>query len=91
MPQSKPANARRDSTTCVASDIGYSLKATGGVTIALVPSRERKRRQPGHATDDPAFVGCHQLGHPGILVHFDFTGGTCENGRAAADRNRASV
>ena len=37
------------------------LKATRGVTIALVSSRERKRRQPGLATDDPAFVGWHQL------------------------------
>src|SRR6266850_24677 len=36
-------------------------KATRGVTIALVSSRERKRRQPGLATDDPAFVGWHQL------------------------------
>ena len=37
------------------------LKATRGVTIALVSSRDRKRRQPGLATDDPAFVGWHQL------------------------------
>jgi hypothetical protein len=37
------------------------LKATRGVTIAVVSSRERKRRQPGLATDDPAFVGWHQL------------------------------
>ena len=37
------------------------LKATRGVTIALVSSRERKRRQPRLATDDPAFVGWHQL------------------------------
>ena len=36
------------------------LKATRGVTIAVVSSRERKRRQPGLATDDPAFVGRHQ-------------------------------
>ncbi len=32
------------------------LKATPGVTIAVVSSRERKRRQPGLATDDPAFA-----------------------------------
>ena len=37
------------------------LKATRSVTIALVSSRERKRQQPGLATDDPAFVGWHQL------------------------------
>src|SRR5882672_5806531 len=37
------------------------LKATRGVTIALVSSRQRKRRQPGLATDDPAFVRWHQL------------------------------
>src|SRR5688572_15143295 len=62
------------------------LKATRGVTIALVSSRERKRRQPGLATDDPAFVGWPQLvrGIQGPQVHFDFVGGACENGRAAA-------
>ena len=37
------------------------LKATRGVTIAVISSRERKRWQPGLATDDPAFVGWHQL------------------------------
>ena len=37
------------------------LKATRAVTIVVVSSRERKRRQPGLATDDPAFVGWHQL------------------------------
>src|SRR5262249_19286371 len=40
---------------------GLRLKAARGVTIALVSARERKRRQPGLATDDPAFVGWHQL------------------------------
>src|SRR5438094_7105036 len=62
------------------------LKATRGVTIALVSSRERKRRQPGLATDDPAFVGRHQLvrGIQGSQVHFDFVCAACENGRAAA-------
>src|SRR6266496_2909959 len=62
------------------------LKATRGVTIALVSSRERKRRQPGLATDDPAFVGWHQLvrGIQGSQVHFDFVGGARENRRAAA-------
>src|SRR6266446_1021632 len=62
------------------------LKATRGVTIALVSSRERKRRQPGLATDDPAFVGWHQLvrGIQGSQVHFDFVCGARENGRAAA-------
>src|ERR1700693_4015258 len=66
------------------------LKATRGVTIALVSSRERKRRQPGLATDDPAFVGWHQLvrGIQGSYVHFDFVCGACENGRAAAEPER---
>src|SRR6266498_2997315 len=61
------------------------LKATRGVTIVVVSSRERKRRQPGLATDDPALVGWHQLvrGIQGPQVHFDFVGGACENGRAA--------
>src|ERR1700722_20168415 len=35
-------------------------KATRGVTIAVILSRERKRRQPGLAMDNPAFVGWHQ-------------------------------
>src|SRR5262245_8922019 len=62
------------------------LEATCGVTIALVSSRERKRRQPGLATDDPAFVGWHQLvrGIQGSQVHFDLVCGARENGRAAA-------
>src|SRR5919106_5615664 len=62
------------------------LKATRGVTIAVVSSRERKRRQPGLATDDPAFVGWHQLvrGIQGSYVHFDFVCAACENGGAAA-------
>src|SRR3954465_4711280 len=62
------------------------LEATRGVTIALVSSRERKRRQPGLATDDPAFVRRHQLvrGIQGSQVHFDLVGGACEDGRAAA-------
>src|SRR5690349_16140632 len=33
------------------------LEATRGITIAFVPPRERKRRQPGLAANDPAFVG----------------------------------
>src|SRR5450631_2463753 len=66
------------------------LEATRGVTIALVSSRERKRRQPGLATDDPAFVGWHQLvrGIQGSYVHFDFVCGACENGRAAAETEK---
>jgi hypothetical protein len=62
------------------------LKATRGVTIAIVSSLERKRRQPGLATDDPAFVGWHQLvsGIQGSYVHFDFVCAASENGRAAA-------
>src|SRR4029434_3346767 len=66
------------------------VKATCGVTIAVVSSRERKWRQPGLATDDPAFVGWHQLvrGIQGSQVHFDFVGGTRENGRTAAGTER---
>src|SRR5690348_12197857 len=37
------------------------LMATRGVTIAVVSPRQRKWRQPGLATDDPAFVSWHQL------------------------------
>src|SRR5258705_11503255 len=49
-------------------------KTTRGVTIALVSSRERTRRQTGIATDDPAFVCLHQLviGILGSYAHFDF-------------------
>lgn len=59
--------------------------APRGVTIAFVLSRERKRWQPGLTTDDPAFIGWHQLvrGIQGSQVHFDFVCGACENGRAA--------
>src|SRR5690242_15151362 len=62
------------------------LKANRRVPIAFVSSAERKRRQPGLATDDPAFVGWHQLvrGIQGPQVDFDFIRGACENGRAAA-------
>src|SRR5438093_11794593 len=65
---------------------GLLLEATRGVTIALVSSLERKWRQPGLATDNPAFVGWHQLVRciQGSQVHFDFVGGARENGRAAA-------
>ena len=35
------------------------LKPTRGATVAVVPSREWKRRQPGLATNDPTFVGWH--------------------------------
>src|SRR6185312_16313703 len=62
------------------------LKATRGVTVAVVSSRERKRRQPGLATDGPEFVGWPQLvrGIQGSEVHFDFVCAARENGRAAA-------
>src|SRR5690348_2011345 len=60
--------------------------AARGVTIAIVSSRERKRRQPRLATDDPAFVGRRQLvrGIEGSQVYFDFVCAARENGRAAA-------
>src|SRR5262252_5597081 len=69
-----------------ARHVGLRLEATRGVTIAVVSSRERKWRQPGLATDDPAFVGRHQLvGRvQGSQVHLDFVCGACEDRRAAA-------
>src|SRR5262245_12035003 len=62
------------------------LKATRAVTIAVVSSRERKRRQPGLATDHPQLVGRPQLvrGIQRSEVHFDFVCAASENGRAAA-------
>ena len=62
------------------------LEATRGVTIALVSPLKRKRRQPGLATDDPAFVGRRQLvgGIQRSQVHFDFVCAAPENGRSAA-------
>ena len=61
------------------------LEAARGVTIAVVSSRKREWRQPGLATDDPAFVGWPQSvrGIEGSQVHFDFVCSACENGRAA--------
>src|SRR3546814_18028516 len=62
------------------------LGAARGVTIAVIPSGEWKRRQPGLATDGPEFVGWFQLvrGIQGSQVHFDFVAAAAENGRAAA-------
>ncbi len=62
------------------------LKTTRGGAIAIVASRERKRRQPRLATDGPEFVGWPQLvrGVQGSYVHFDFVCAASENGRAAA-------
>src|SRR3989304_4790600 len=76
---------RRESCRSPDRSCDLLLKATRGVTIAVVSSRERKRRQPGLATDDPAFVGWHQLvrGIQGSYVHFDFVCAASENGRAA--------
>lgn len=47
---------------------------------------QRKRRQPGLATDGPASIGRHQLVRDiqGSQVHFDFVCAACENGGAAA-------
>jgi hypothetical protein len=61
------------------------LEAARGVTIAVVSSRERKRRQPGLATDDPAFVGRHQLVRrvQASKVHADLVCPPSENRRAA--------
>src|SRR5687767_4925046 len=66
--------------------IDLLLRAARGVTIAVVSSRERKRRQPGLATDDPEFVGWPQLvrGIQGSQVHLDLVCAASENGRAAA-------
>src|SRR5204862_414028 len=54
--------------------------------IAVVSSLERKRRQPALATDDPAFVGRHQLVRSiqRSEVHFDFVCAACEDAGAAA-------
>src|SRR5690242_5144050 len=62
------------------------LGTTRGVPVALVPPRERKRRQPGLATDGPALVGRSQLvrGIEGSQVHLDLVAGAGEDGRAAA-------
>jgi len=65
-PLSRRATARRPSRRArplktLSSPRNGAFKATRDVTIAVVSSRERKRRQPGLATDDPAFVGWHQL------------------------------
>lgn len=50
--------------------------------IALVSSRERKRRQPGLAPDGPALVGRHQLagGIQRSKMYFDFIRAARENG-----------
>src|SRR5262252_5773682 len=70
----------------VSSPRDGAFKAIRGVTIAVVSSRERKRRQPGLATDDPALVGGHQLvrGIQGSQAHIDLICGAREHGRAAA-------
>ena len=62
------------------------LKSPRAIPIALVSSRERKRRQPGLAADGPEFVGRRQLVRriQRSQVHFDFVCAACENGRAAA-------
>jgi hypothetical protein len=72
--------------------IALVLKSARGVTIALISSCERKRRQPGLAADDPAFVGWHQLvgGIQGSQVDFDFVSGASEDGRAAAGTEKPS-
>src|SRR5262249_24949382 len=53
--------------------------------IAFVASPERKQRQPGLATDDPAFIRWRQLVRriQRSQVHFDLVTGASENGRAA--------
>jgi len=63
-----------------------AFKATRGVAIALVSSREREHRQPGLAADDPVFVGWRELirGVQGAQVHFNLVCAARENRRAAA-------
>ena len=65
---------------------GLLVESTCGVAIALISRRERKRRQPGLATDNPAFVRRHQLVRSiqRSEAHFDFVGGACKDGRSAA-------
>ncbi len=66
--------------------VNLPVKATGGVAIAVVSSRERKWRQPGLATGDPAFISRLQLvrGIQGAQIHFDFVCAASKEGRAAA-------
>src|SRR5690606_30420650 len=62
-----------------------------GVAIALVSSRERKRRQPGFAADGPELVGRPQLvgGIQGAQAHLDLVGGAREHGGAATEAEEA--
>src|SRR5215831_9963048 len=70
-----------------------AFKATRGVSIAVVSPRERKRRQPRLATDDPAFVGWHQLvrGIQGPQVHLDLVRAASEDRRAAGTEKPPGV
>lgn len=65
---------------------GLLFKATRGITVAFVSPLDRKWRQPGLATNGPAFVGRRQLvgSVQGSEVHFDFVRRASENGRSAA-------
>jgi hypothetical protein len=62
------------------------LEAASGVTIAIVSSLERERRQPGLATNCPELVGWLQLvrGVQTSYVDIDFICCAREDGRAAA-------
>src|SRR5262245_38776268 len=74
-----------------ARSCGLPFEAAGGVTIALVSSRERKRRQPGLATDGPELIRRLQLvrGIEASQVHPDLVRGKSEYGRAAMRTERA--
>src|SRR3546814_20270003 len=67
------------------SFVRLSLGATRDFKVSFVSPRERERRQPGFATDGPAFVGRNQLVGciQGPAVHFDLVPATSEAGRSA--------
>jgi hypothetical protein len=60
MQMAKKKCGRIDRNGAFAPFVRLLPKATHGVTIAVISSRERKRRQPGLAMDDPPFVDGHQ-------------------------------
>src|SRR4051812_48347913 len=83
-PRARPTNWQR---SCNREGLGrLLLEAMRRVTVAVVSPRERNRRQPGLAADNPALVGRRQLiGRvEGAEINFDFVAGAGEDGRAAA-------
>lgn len=81
----------RDCAKALASPGNRAFEAARGVTIAVVSPCQRKRRQPGLATDGPELVVLPQLvgGVERSQVHFDFVGAARKNRRAAAGREKS--